>query len=133
MIVSGAENVYPAEVEEVLAQHPEVAEVAVFGLPDERWGEVVTAAVVGRDGEPPSTDELLAFARERLAGYKLPAARGHRLRAAQDRHRQGVQEGPARAVRLSIQGGAAGPASAPAAQTPSERPMISFMISVVPP
>jgi acyl-CoA synthetase (AMP-forming)/AMP-acid ligase II len=72
MIVSGAENVYPGEVEEVLAQHPEVAEVAVFGLPDERWGEVVTAAVVGRSDEAPSTDELLGFARERLAGYKLP-------------------------------------------------------------
>jgi acyl-CoA synthetase (AMP-forming)/AMP-acid ligase II len=70
MIVSGGENVYPAEVEEVLAQHPLVAEVAVFGVPDDRWGEVVTAAVVS-----PSSldqDELVAFARERLAGYKLP-------------------------------------------------------------
>jgi acyl-CoA synthetase (AMP-forming)/AMP-acid ligase II len=72
MIVSGGENVYPGEVEEVLAQHPEVAEVAVFGLPDERWGEVVTAAVVGRSDEPPPTDALLDFARQRLAGYKLP-------------------------------------------------------------
>jgi acyl-CoA synthetase (AMP-forming)/AMP-acid ligase II len=70
MIVTGAENVYPAEVEEVLAQHPLVSEVAVFGVPDERWGEVVTAAVVspGRIDK----DELVAFARERLAGYKLP-------------------------------------------------------------
>ncbi|MEA2211086.1 MAG: hypothetical protein QOF83_1034 [Solirubrobacteraceae bacterium] len=71
MIVSGAENVYPGEVEEVLAQHPDVSEVAVFGLPDEQWGEVVTAAVVGRD-DAVSTDALLDFARERLAGYKLP-------------------------------------------------------------
>jgi long-chain acyl-CoA synthetase len=72
MIVSGAENVYPGEVEEVLAQHPDVSEVAVFGLPDERWGELVTAAVVGRENTALSTDELLDFARQRLAGYKLP-------------------------------------------------------------
>jgi long-chain acyl-CoA synthetase len=72
MIVSGAENVYPGEVEEVLAQHPDVTEVAVFGLPDERWGEVVTAAVVECDNTALSTDELLDFARERLAAYKLP-------------------------------------------------------------
>ena len=70
MIVTGAENVYPAEVEEVLARHPKVAEVAVFGVPDERWGEVVTAAVVAR-GEV-SAAELTAFGRGRLAGYKLP-------------------------------------------------------------
>jgi acyl-CoA synthetase (AMP-forming)/AMP-acid ligase II len=74
MIVTGAENVYPAEVEEVLAQHPLVAEVAVFGVPDERWGEVVTAAVVTGGDEDPDSDELVAFARERLAGYKLPRA-----------------------------------------------------------
>ena len=72
MIVTGAENVYPAEVEEVLAQHPLVSEVAVFGVPDDRWGEVVTAAVVARGDDEPEIDELVAFARERLAGYKLP-------------------------------------------------------------
>jgi acyl-CoA synthetase (AMP-forming)/AMP-acid ligase II len=72
MIVTGAENVYPAEVEEVLAQHPLVTEVAVFGVPDERWGEVITAAVVVRGDDEPEIDELVAFARERLAGYKLP-------------------------------------------------------------
>jgi acyl-CoA synthetase (AMP-forming)/AMP-acid ligase II len=75
MIVTGAENVYPAEVEEVLAQHPQVAEVAVFGLPDDRWGEIVTAAVVTK--QDTDTDELIAFARERLAGYKLPRAVHH--------------------------------------------------------
>jgi long-chain acyl-CoA synthetase len=73
MIVTGAENVYPAEVEEILARHPQVAEVAVFGVPDERWGEVVTAAVVTRGGTP-DADELVAFAREHLARYKLPRA-----------------------------------------------------------
>jgi long-chain acyl-CoA synthetase len=72
MIVTGAENVYPAEVEEVLAQHAAISEVAVFGTPDDRWGEIVTAAVVPHAGAELDTDELTAFARERLAGYKLP-------------------------------------------------------------
>jgi long-chain acyl-CoA synthetase len=72
MIVSGGENVYPIEVEEVLAQHPDVADVAVIGTPHERWGEAVTALVVPRAGSEPSPDDLVAFARERLAGYKLP-------------------------------------------------------------
>jgi long-chain acyl-CoA synthetase len=75
MIVTGGENVYPAEVENVLMQHPGVADVAVIGVPDERWGEAVKAIVVPAAG---STDgdldpaDLVAFARERLAGYKLP-------------------------------------------------------------
>jgi acyl-CoA synthetase (AMP-forming)/AMP-acid ligase II len=74
MIVSGGENVYPVEVEEVLAQHPAVADVAVIGVPHERWGETVKALVVRRDGAAVAPDELVAFARERLAGYKLPRA-----------------------------------------------------------
>ena len=72
MIVSGGENVYPVEVEEALAQHPAVDEVAVIGVPDERWGEAVKALVVLRAGEAATVDGLIAFARERLAGYKLP-------------------------------------------------------------
>jgi long-chain acyl-CoA synthetase len=72
MIVSGGENVFPAEVEEALAHHPDVAEVAVIGVPDERWGETVKAVVVARSGRTPTADELVAFARARLAGYKLP-------------------------------------------------------------
>jgi long-chain acyl-CoA synthetase len=72
MIVSGGENVYPIEVEEALAQHPDVADVAVIGVPDERWGEQVKALVIPRPGAAPSPDELVAFARTRLAGYKLP-------------------------------------------------------------
>jgi long-chain acyl-CoA synthetase len=72
MIVSGGENVYPVEVEEVLSQHPDVAEVAVIGLPDEQWGEVVTALIVPRAGALPQSDELIHFARSQLAGYKLP-------------------------------------------------------------
>ncbi len=72
IIVSGGENVYPIEVEEVLSQHPDVAEAAVIGVPDERWGETVKALVVARAGSSPSADELVAFARQLLAGYKLP-------------------------------------------------------------
>jgi long-chain acyl-CoA synthetase len=72
MIVSGGENVYPVEVEEVLAQHPDVAEVAVVGVPDERWGETVMALVIPRRGTAPAADELVEYARGRLAGYKLP-------------------------------------------------------------
>ena len=74
MIVSGGENVYPVEVEEVLSQHPGVSDVAVIGLPDERWGETVTALVVPTPEAGLERAELVAFARERLAGYKLPRA-----------------------------------------------------------
>jgi long-chain acyl-CoA synthetase len=72
MIVTGGENVYPAEVENALMQHPSVADVAVIGVPDDKWGEAVKAIVVAAAGTEPSPQELIAFARERLAGYKLP-------------------------------------------------------------
>ena len=72
MIVSGGENVYPIEVEEALAQHADVADVAVIGVPDRHWGEAVKALVVSRPGAQPAAEDLIAFARERLAGYKLP-------------------------------------------------------------
>jgi acyl-CoA synthetase (AMP-forming)/AMP-acid ligase II len=72
MIVSGGENVYPAEVEEVIRQHPSVLDAAVIGLPDERWGEVVITVVELRPGVHVETEELSAFIRTRIAGYKCP-------------------------------------------------------------
>jgi len=72
MIVSGGENVSPAEVENVLMTHPAVGDVAVIGVPDEKWGEAVKAVVVPTAGSSPSEAELIAYARERLAGFKLP-------------------------------------------------------------
>ncbi|HEU0190571.1 MAG TPA: long-chain fatty acid--CoA ligase [Mycobacterium sp.] len=72
MVISGGENVYPAEVEDVLYGHPAVAEVAVLGTPHERWGEAVTAVVALRPGATLSLAELRAFAADKLAGYKIP-------------------------------------------------------------
>jgi len=72
MIVTGGENVYPAEVESVLAGHPDVLDVAVIGIPSERWGETGLAFVVGRPGAAP--DDIIAFARERMAHFKCPSA-----------------------------------------------------------
>jgi len=72
MIVTGGENVYPVEVEEALAQHADVAEVAVIGVPHPHWGEAVKALIVPRPGARSAPDDLIAFARTRLAGYKLP-------------------------------------------------------------
>jgi len=72
MIVSGGENIYPAEVESALFGHPAVADVAVIGVPDERWGEAVKAVVVKKSDADVSPGELIGWARARIAGYKLP-------------------------------------------------------------
>jgi acyl-CoA synthetase (AMP-forming)/AMP-acid ligase II len=72
MIISGGVNIYPAEIEDVLHRHPKIADVAVFGIPDEEWGERVHAAVQPVDGESVTAEELEAWAREHLADYKVP-------------------------------------------------------------
>ncbi|HYI02974.1 long-chain fatty acid--CoA ligase [Hyalangium sp.] len=72
LIISGGENIYPSEVESVLAGHPEVAEVAVIGVPDPKWGEVPRALVVPRPGTPLTAEALLAYCQGRLARYKTP-------------------------------------------------------------
>jgi acyl-CoA synthetase (AMP-forming)/AMP-acid ligase II len=72
MIISGGENVYPAEVENALYSHPKVADVAVIGVPDAKWGEAVKACVVVKKGDTLSEAELIAHARTLIAGYKCP-------------------------------------------------------------
>jgi long-chain acyl-CoA synthetase len=72
LIISGGVNIYPADIENVLAEHPDVAEVAVFGAPDPRWGESVVAAIIPREGARPDADELRAFVRGSLGGFKTP-------------------------------------------------------------
>ena len=72
MVISGGVNVYPAEVEGVLEQHPAVGEVAVIGVPDREWGERVRAFVVPKQGMSLDEGELKAFTKERLAGPKVP-------------------------------------------------------------
>jgi len=72
MIKTGGENVASREVEECVLRHPKVAEVAVFGVPDEKWIEAVTAVIVLRAGENATIEEIISFSRERLAHYKTP-------------------------------------------------------------
>jgi acyl-CoA synthetase (AMP-forming)/AMP-acid ligase II len=72
MIISGGENVYSAEVENVLARHPAVADCAVVGVPDEQWGERVHAVIVAAGGAEPSGDALREFCRQHIGGYKVP-------------------------------------------------------------
>ena len=90
MIISGGVNIYPAEIEQALVGHPAVADVGVFGVPDEEWGENVKAAIELVDGYEPSEQlerELLDYAREHLAGYKVP--RSIDFEAALPRHPSG--------------------------------------------
>jgi fatty-acyl-CoA synthase len=72
MIISGGENVYPSEVENLLGGHPKIRDVAVIGRPDDKWGEAVHAVIVLRDGESASERELIEWSAGRLAGYKRP-------------------------------------------------------------
>jgi fatty-acyl-CoA synthase len=72
MIISGGENIYPAEIEDQLLAHPDIAECAVIGIPDDKWGEVPRAVVVPREGRALDADEVLASLAGRLAKYKIP-------------------------------------------------------------
>ncbi|HOS77792.1 MAG TPA: AMP-binding protein, partial [Syntrophales bacterium] len=74
MIKTGGENVFAKEVEDALLNHPKISEVAVFGLPDPQWGEKIHAAVVLKPGMEATDEEILAFAKEHLAGFKRPKA-----------------------------------------------------------
>ncbi|TEU03027.1 MAG: acyl-CoA synthetase, partial [Dehalococcoidia bacterium] len=72
MIITGAENIYPAEIEEVLFKHPKILECAVIGVHDEEWGESVKAIVVCKEGESLTAEEVVEFCKEHLASYKKP-------------------------------------------------------------
>ena len=72
MIVSGGENVYPAEIEQVIVQIPGIDEVSVIGIPDEKWGEVPKAYIVSKRGNPPTDEDIIQFCRKHLAGFKVP-------------------------------------------------------------
>ncbi len=72
MIISGGENIYPAELENALAAHPAIMEAAIVGAPDEKWGEVTRAFIVRRPGKDLSSEEVIEFLRPRIAGFKLP-------------------------------------------------------------
>ena len=98
MIISGGVNIYPAEIEAVLYAHPQVLDVAVFGIPDDEWGERVHAIVQAKAGETIDLDELRAFAEPRLANYKRPRDVRAPRRAAAHRLRQAAQARAARRV-----------------------------------
>jgi acyl-CoA synthetase (AMP-forming)/AMP-acid ligase II len=72
MIISGGENIYSVEVERALTDHPAVMDAAVFGIPDDKWGESVKAAVELSAGAEVTPEELIAWCKEKLAGYKCP-------------------------------------------------------------
>ena len=72
VIITGGENVSSIEVEDAINSHPAIREVAVIGIPDEKWGELVTALVVMEEGESVTQEDLIAHCREHLAGYKCP-------------------------------------------------------------
>jgi long-chain acyl-CoA synthetase len=72
MIISGGENIYPREVEEVLYMHPAVLEAAVVGVPDEKWGESVKALILLRPGSEASEEEIIEFCKQHMASYKKP-------------------------------------------------------------
>ena len=101
MIISGGENIYPAEVESAICDHPDVAEVAVIGVPDDKWGEAVKAIVVMKPGKKATSSDIINFTRERIAGFKTPKiGRLHRCAAAQR-----LGQDPAAASARSVLGG----------------------------
>ena len=102
MIVTGGENVYSTEVENAIASHPAVLQVAVIGIPSEQWGEAVHAIVVLKEGQTATDQELIDHAREWIAGYKVPKSVEFRDRATPA---VGRDEGPQTRTTRSLLGG----------------------------
>ena len=105
VIKHGGYSVYALEVEQALEQHPDVLEASVVGLPDERLGEVPVAAVRLAEGATLEQAKLAAWAKERLAEYKVPEALRGRRRPPPHRHQQGPEGRAPRPVRLAARGG----------------------------
>ncbi len=72
MIISGGENIYPAEIEDILSRHPKILQIAIIGVPDEKWGEAVKAVVVTKPGETLTEEDVISYCKQHLAGYKCP-------------------------------------------------------------
>ena len=72
MIVSGGMNIYPAEIEAVMIGHPKIAEVAVIGVPDEKWGQSVKALIIAAPGMDVTEEEIIEWCRGKMAGYRIP-------------------------------------------------------------
>ena len=98
MIISGGENIYSVEVERALTDHPAVLDAAVFGIPDEKWGESVKAVVELSAGESATPEELIALVPRAAGALQVPAAGGHLRRVAAQPHRQAAQARSAKAV-----------------------------------
>ena len=81
MIISGGENIYSTEVENALYEHNDVAQCAVIGIPDDKWGESVHAIVVPREGANPSSEDLISHCRKLIADYKCPRSISYRTEA----------------------------------------------------
>ena len=123
MIIRGGENIYPREIEDLLFEHPKVAEVAVIGVPDARWGEEVAAFVRSAPGESPTADELFSYCREHARGLQDPMPLGVHRDLSADRVRQGSEVRPARAIRRT----------APRPITNGSRPGISTLTCPISP
>lgn len=100
MVITGGENVYSTEVEQVLYGHEQVLDVAVIGVPDDKWGELVTAVIVPKEGETIDADQLVAWTRERLAGFKTPK----RIEIIDDLPRNATGKVLKRSLRMSYAG-----------------------------
>jgi acyl-CoA synthetase (AMP-forming)/AMP-acid ligase II len=72
MIITGGEHVYPSEVEEVISRYPKVSDVAVIGVPDDRWGEAVKAVVITKEGQNVTAEEVINWCRGKIGGFKKP-------------------------------------------------------------
>ena len=101
MIISGGENIYPSEVENCVGGNPKVKDVAVIGVPHEKWGESVMAFVVLHEGQTATAEEITGYCKGKIAGFKVPknCYLYQRRRDAENSYRQDPPQGPEREIR----------------------------------